>query len=121
MVSNLEHRIGVTEATLVVRHLKLSNINKINLPFILDEIDQTFGVDNVSFDQKSSTLIVAYDALNFNLDGIAQITQKHGADIARDWWTHFKERYYKFTDQNIKDNAEYVPSCCSKPPTGIKK
>lgn len=114
-MSDLDHRVGVKEATLVARHLKLEGINENNKQLIIEEIDQTFGLDSVSFDDKSNTLNLAYDAVRCNLDGIEAIIKQHGADISHDWWTHFKEGYYQFVDQNIKDNAVHQPISCHKP------
>ena len=120
-MTDLEHRVGVREASLVVRHLKLEGINDNNKPLIIEEIDHKFGIDNVSFDDKSSTLNVAYDAISCNLDGIEETIKKHGADVAHDWWTHFKEGYYRYVDQNVKDNANYTPHCCNKAPPSRRK
>ncbi len=120
-MSDLDHRVGVREANLVVRHLKLEKITEENKALILTEIDQTFGIDNVSFDDKSQTLNLAYDATHCDLEGLEEIIRKHGADISHDLWTHFKESYYKFTDKNIKDNAEYQPTCCNNPPPAVKR
>ncbi len=121
-MSDLDHRVGVQEANLVVRHLKLEGITDENKAAILSEIDQTFGIDNVSFDDNSQTLNVAYDATNCCLDGLEEIIHKYGADISHDLWTHFKEMYYKYVDENVKDNAQHQPwSCHQNPPGGGKK
>jgi hypothetical protein len=108
-MNDLDHRVGVSEANLVVRHLKLEAINDDNKQLIIDEIDQEFGIDSVSFDDDSKTLNVAYDAVRCKLHGIEDIVKKHGADISHNWWTHFKESYYQFVDQNMKDNAKHKP------------
>jgi len=121
-MTDLDHRVGVQEVNLVVRHLKLEKVTEENKVPMLTEIDQTFGIDNVSFDDKSQTLNLAYDATNCNLDGLEEIIFKHGADIAHDLWTHFKESYYKYVDENVKDNAEHEAwSCHTKPPGARKK
>jgi hypothetical protein len=121
-MTDLDHRVGVKEANLVVRHLKLEKINEQNKADILSEIDQTFGIDNVSYDDASQTLNVAYDATHCDLDGLEEIIAKHGADIAHDLWTRFKESYYKYSDENVKDNAEHEPwSCHTKPPGSNRK
>jgi hypothetical protein len=58
-----EHRLGVSEINLVVRHLKLAPV-----------------------------------------------------DVSHDWWTHFKEGYYKCIDGNVKDNANHEPWSCHQIP-----
>ena len=120
-MTDLDHRVGVREASLVVRHLKLEKITNENKLTILTEIDQTFGIDNVSFDEQSQTLNLAYDAINCNLDGLEEIIQKNGADVAHDLWTHFKEIYYQYVDENMKGNAEHQPWSCHTKPPGVKK
>lgn len=88
---------------LVVRHLRLDDVNDSNRAALLAAIDAAFGVDSTSFDDAGSTLSIAYDALQCNLDGLEAIIQDHGADIAHDWQTQFREGYYRFADGNIRD------------------
>ena len=61
-MTNTEHRLGVSEVSLVVRHLKLETTTKETLEQALAEIDQVYGIDTVSFDEKSHVLNLAYDA-----------------------------------------------------------
>lgn len=120
-MSDLEHRVGVKEANLVTRNLRLSNVTNKNRNALLEEIDQLFGIDEASFNMEEQSIYLAYDATNLNLDGIEEVIRKHGADIHDDWWTHTKEDYYKFVDQNLKDNAEHKPWSCHKTPPGAGK
>lgn len=120
-MTNTKHRVGVSELNLVSRHLKLDHITADNQSALLAEIDQIQGVNAVSYNEKQQMFNVAYDATHTNLEKIEQIITRYGGDIADGWWNHFKENYYKFVDQNIKDNAEHVPSCCHKPPAGLRK
>ena len=46
-MSKLEHRVGVVEENLVIRHLKLSGITEDNIQLITSQIDATFGIDPV--------------------------------------------------------------------------
>ena len=89
-----------------------------NHQLIVQEIDHLLGVDAVSINASESLLNVAYDATKRQLDEIEEIVRKHECDIAHDWWTHFKEGYYKFVDQNVKDNASHEPWSCHKRPPG---
>jgi len=120
-MTDLDHRVGVRENNLVVRNLRLSKVTNENIDALTAEIDQMLGLDEVSFDRKKQTIHLAYDAVNLNLDGIENVIRKHGADIHDDWWTHTKEEYYKFVDQNMKDNANHVPWSCHKTPLGAGK
>ena len=120
-MSDFDHRVGVSEANLVIRNLRLSNVNDGNREALMEEIDQLFGIDEAVFNTEEKSIYLAYDALNLNLDRIEDVIRKHGVDINDDWWTHTKEEYYKFVDQNIKDNAQHTPWSCHKTPPGTGK
>ena len=113
-MSDLDHRVGVSEANLVVRHLKLVGITEDNIEAIIAGIDGTFGIDAVSFEDAKSTLHIGYDATHCNLDGIETIIRDNGADISDDFWTKMKEGYYQFVDEN--DNPIFKSD--SKPVDG---
>lgn len=117
-MTDLDHRVGVRESNLVVRNLRLSSVTHDNINALIEEIDQLFGLDEVSFNQREKIIHLAYDAANLNLDGIEVVIKKHGVEIHDDWWTHTKEGYYKFCDQNVKDNFEHEPWSCHKTPPG---
>lgn len=115
-MSDFDHNVGVKEANLVTRNLRLSNVNAVNREPLMEGINQLFGIDEASFNTSEKSIYLAYDATNVNLDGIEDVIRKHGADVHDDWWTHTKEEYYKFVDQNVKDNAEHTPWSCHKAP-----
>jgi len=115
------HRLGVTEVDLVVRHLKLESFEEKLLQQALTQIDQLYGIDDVSFDKSSAVLNLAYDASRINIDQIEKLLVEHQITISHDWWTQFKEGYYRFVDKNIKDNANHQPTCCNKVPPAAKK
>jgi len=117
-MTDLDHRVGVRESNLVVRNLRLSGVTAKNINAFIEEIDQLFGLDEVSFNQATEIIHLAYDAVNLNLDGIEAVIKKHGVEIHDDWWTHTKEGYYKFCDENVKDNFEHEPWSCHKTPPG---
>ncbi|PKG80812.1 hypothetical protein CXF85_22150 [Colwellia sp. 75C3] len=120
-MTDFDHRVGVKEANLVIRNLRLTNVVDANRNALMEDIDHQFGIDEISYNSTDACLYLAYDATNINLEGIEDIIKKHGADIHNDWWTHTKEQYYKFVDQNVKDNAKHVPWSCHKPPSGAVK
>jgi hypothetical protein len=59
-------------------------------------------------------ITLAYDATRTSIEAVEEILAKHNIEISHGWWTHFKDSYYKFTDQNIKDNANHEPWSCHK-------
>jgi hypothetical protein len=83
----------------------------------ISEIDEIYGIDEVSFDERSQVLDIAYDASRTCIDCIEAILVKNRVEVSHDWWTRFKEGHYRFVDQNVKDNAEHIPfSCHNVPP-----
>ncbi len=113
-----EHRAGVHECCLVIRHLKLENLDHDKTEAIGQEIDKLIGIDMVSLNDDTNVLNVAYDAGKLNLDDIEGIVRAHGADISHAWWTQFKEGWYRFTDQNVRDNMHHEPLSCHRVPPG---
>ena len=117
-MSSKEHRLGVSAVNLVVRHLKLETAAQGVMAAALGEIDQIYGFDGVSFDEKSCVLNLAYDGSRVSIDGVEEMLSKHGISVSHGWWTHFKEGYYRFVDENVKDNARHEPLSCHKVPPG---
>tara|TARA_R110000787_G_scaffold261314_2_gene366618 strand:- start:698 stop:1069 length:372 start_codon:yes stop_codon:yes gene_type:complete len=120
-MTDLDHRVGVRENNLVVRNLRLSKVTDENIDALISAIDHLFGLDEVAFNRKQQTIHLAYDGANLNLDGIESVIRDHGADIHNDWWTHTKEGYYKYCDQNVKDNFDHQPSSCHNTPANSTK
>ncbi|WP_018624926.1 hypothetical protein [Kangiella aquimarina] len=113
-----EHRLGVSEVNLVVRHLKIDLKNDANINEAISEIDKLYGLDAVSFDEKTQVLNLAYDASRICLDDIEDVLMKFGIEVGHDWWTHLKESYYKFVDENVQENAGHEPWSCHKSSQG---
>ncbi len=116
-----KHRLGVSETDLVKRHLKIDISEDADIDSAITEIDQLYGLDEVSYDEKKHVLHIAYDGKRVCLDCIDEALNKNGADISHDWWTHIKEEYYRFIDQNIKDNAQHEPWSCHKTPPHVRR
>jgi hypothetical protein len=117
-MGDLDHRVGVTEANLVLRHLKLTNTNDAKISAIISDIDAVFGVDAVSFEHEKQTLHIGYDATHCELDSIENIVKINGAEISHNWWTNFKEGYYQFVDENMRENSKHKPWSCHTSPQG---
>lgn len=114
-----QYRAGVSSANRVVRHLKLGPKPGADVSAAVREIDELFGIDEVSVKKKGGVLNVAYDAGRLSIENIEQILSSHAIGLSNDWWTRWKEKQYRFTDQNVKDNAAYVPGCCNKLPPEV--
>jgi len=114
-------RAGVSQENRVVRHLKLDKSPGSALAAAVAEIDQIFGMDEVALADEGTLIHLAYDASVVSIDDIEEILGRHGVEVGHGWWNHLKEGGYRFVDQNVKDNAAHVPSCCSKMPPGAGK
>ena len=104
--------------SLVIRHLKLDgSTTQDKIRSAIAALKEIPGVDGVSYDEITGVFNVAYDARRVCVDTIEDVLKKYSIVVSHDWWTHFKEEYYRFADQNIKDNFEHRPyGCCSKVP-----
>lgn len=119
-MSESKHRLGVSETNLVVRHLKLAPQNLGRMGDAIKEIDNIYGLDGVSYDEKSQVLNLAYDASRISIDCVEEVLSKFEIEVGHGWWTHFKEGHYRFVDQNVKDNAAHQPWSCHQTPPGTK-
>lgn len=113
-----EHRLGVSPVNLVNRHLKLAPNDPEKLQAAIAEIDQLYGLDSISFNEKTQRLDFAYDASRLCIDCVEDILTQHAVEVSHDWWTRFKEGHYRFVDQNVKDNARHEPWSCHQSPPG---
>ncbi|RAR60243.1 hypothetical protein BCL93_10747 [Onishia taeanensis] len=111
-MSKKERRLGVSEVHLVTRKLKLAPCDDDALRFAIGKIDELFGLERVTYDADRRRLSIAYDASRLCIEHIEEILAQHAIDISDGWWTRFKEDYYRFIDQNIKDNASKEPWSC---------
>lgn len=109
-----EHRLGVSELNLVERHLKLEPVTDEQICSVIEEIDQLYGIDEVKYEPENMMLHLTYDASRLCIDSLEIMLQKQGVEVSHDWWTRFKEGYYRFVDQNVQDNKKHTPWSCHK-------
>lgn len=111
-MSQTKHRLGVSEATLVRRKLKLASCEAANVNAAIEEIDRVFGMDSVSFDARPSILSLSYDASRTCLDCVEEILARHQVRVSDTLWMRTKQSFYHFVDQNVKENVNRdVHSC----------
>lgn len=119
-MNTAEHRSGLDERYIVVRHLKLQRLEPKAVGSLIAEIDALIGIDRISVNTKTSSIDVAYDASASDhlLTDIENVLRRHGCNISQSRWTRFKKSWYRFSDKNIYDNAKHEAACCNKPPPG---
>ena len=115
-MANKDHRLGVDEVNLVKRRLRVIEPNEEAMAQAVEEIDAIYGMDEVVYDAEAHELYVAYDASRICLNCVEEILKAERVAIDQGWWNRFKEEYYKFIDQNVKENAKHEPFSCHKIP-----
>lgn len=66
-------------------------------------------------------LIVTFDGTHWSTDELIDLIEARGSRLKAGWWQRQRLAWYRFTDENVRANAKHVPSCCSKPPSIMKK
>lgn len=79
-----------------------------------DDLRQLAGFHTISADQAERTLTVDYDAVLCGIDLIISILTKNGVDLCLGRWDRIKLGYYRFVDQNLKENYKHTPHCCNR-------
>ena len=115
------HRPGVNAANLVIRHLKLESVDATRLREVEEELNALAGMDAVDIDADRGSIRLTYDATGVSLDAVEALLARHQLRLHHSRWTRFKYGYYRFIEQNVRDNAKHVHTCCHKPPAGAGK
>lgn len=106
------HKFGVDSNYLVKRRLLLAGVFPQNGTAITDAIAELIGVDTVTLDLATGSLDVHYDASKRHLDDIVEIIRHEGSMLSMKRWQRFKRGWYRYFDQNIKENAVKQPWRC---------
>ena len=115
------HRPGVNAANLVTRHLKLEPVDATRLREVEEALNTLAGMDAVGINAGKGSIRLTYDATGVSLEAVEALLVRHQLRLRNSWWTRFKHGYYRFIEQNVRDNAKHVHTCCHKPPAGAGK
>ena len=115
-MSNVKDEQAVNEAYRVTRHLKLVPVTTSGLEAALSDIQALEAVEKAFFNDKKRMLTVIYDASKQSIDNVAAVLARHEQTISPDWLTRCRQSYYRFTDENIHNNAKHEHVCCNKTP-----
>lgn len=67
-------------------------------------------------------LAVSYDVAHIDFGMLVQELNDGGFEIDEgSWWLRMRGNFYRFVDQNMRDNASYSPHCCSAPPPSVNR
>jgi hypothetical protein len=61
-------------------------------------------------------LQLRYDASRLGFWEIEDLLDKAGVARPDSFWWHVKSEWFRFTDNNARENAHHVAACCSKAP-----
>lgn len=111
-------RSGVRQAHLVHRKLTVSG-EQAAARDCAEVLDAMPGINSVSL--SGNRLTLSYDATVANLDALESAIQNHGLAVKRRGLAGLRFGYYRFVDQNIRDNATHEPWCCHRLPPNVKK
>lgn len=106
------HKLGVDPSYLVSRQLLLTGVFPQNGAAIKVSVESLIGVDSVSLDLARGKLDVHYDASKRQLDDIIEIVEHEGSALNESRWQRLKRSWYRYFDQNIKENAAQKPWRC---------
>ena len=98
----------------VQRRLKYEICTLGSIESACDDLRQLAGVHTVSADQADGLLTVDYDAVLCGIDPIISILTKNGVELGLGRWSRIKLGYYRFVDQNLKENSKHTPHCCNR-------
>lgn len=108
---------GVRQPYLVRRRLKLKGEG--DCQALVAVLAEELGVQEARCE--GERLWLAYDAVNFQLERLAELLIPWDLALADKGWAGLRLGYYRFLDQNIRDNATHEPWCCHRLPPNIKK
>lgn len=114
-MSNRNDGPEINANNLVQRRLKL-RVRDAGIERLVADIEQLPGVVRVSWRADKALLHCGYDVTRCSLDTVEAAVQNRGAAFADSRWERIKRSYYRFVDQNMRDNAAHEPHCCNKVP-----
>jgi hypothetical protein len=100
---------------LLRRKLAVQGLTEIQWRDFIQELNHHPCVDFA--ERKSENqLIVTFDATHWSTDVLIELVGSHGGHLKGGWWERRKLAGYRFSDENLRANANLDPFCCSKIP-----
>lgn len=106
------HKLGVNPNRLVKRNLKLAGPVDENGTQIVAELEAIIGVDAAFINTQRRMLTVHYDASRLQLDEVSAVVIDNACQMSNGRWQRTKRGWYRYFDQNIKENANQEPWKC---------
>ncbi|MDX1803817.1 MAG: cation transporter [Alcanivorax sp.] len=100
----------------VCRHILVTAFTPQTLQRLNAECEHEYGLEAFLPGPKSGQLVVHYDASQVDLDQVEALLKTHQLQLRQGWWPRLRNGWYRFVDQNVRDNARHEPWCCHKLP-----
>ena len=114
------HKATMQEAFLLKRTLPLRNLEEQQWGDLLQDLKHHPCVDLAERRPKNKLRII-YDASHWSIDELLGLVSAAGGQLKEGWWGQRKLAWYRFTDDNVRANAQHQPHCCSKMPPMKRK
>ena len=100
------------------RTVRLDGITQEQSQKIQSRFADNPNVENLSFDLNSKTMTTQYHGAYVSIDNILDILDELGVKSSQRFRDRIKLGWYRYGDENTRDNARLEPFCCSKIPPG---
>lgn len=87
------------------------------MPRVIDKLRNMEGIDDLVY-QDNQQLRITYDVTRTGWNQIRHLLHTGGIYSEHGMLARLREGFRNFKEQNIRDNLNYKPACCSKPPAG---
>lgn len=114
------HKATSQEGFLLRRKLTVEGLSESQWDNLIEELNHNPCVDFAER-KPNDKLHVTYDGAHWSTDELLERINTHGGRLKPGWWTQRKLAWYRFTDDNVRANAEHDPFCCSKIPPMKRK
>lgn len=114
------HKVTSQSQFLLRRKLAVEGLTDAQWEDFIQELNNHPCVDFAE-GKRGNLLITTFDGRHWSTDELIDLVGARGGRLKEGWWQRQRLAWYRFTDENVRANAKHVPSCCSKPPSIMKK
>jgi|SRR5699024_449840 len=109
------HKATSQAQFLLRRKIAVEGLNENKTGEVIQKLNHYTHVDFAE-DKQGGQLVVTFDGRRWSTNELIEFIESHGGRLKHSWWQRKKHAWYRFTDENVRDNAKHVHTCCSKPP-----
>lgn len=105
------------EAFAAHRKLSIPTIQGIDCIGIIHEtLDGIDGIQQVIIDVYHKQIWITYDAAQIGFGEIERLLSECRYPVSNSWWSRYKSAWYRYLDENARENAQSKAGpCCSNP------